>query len=283
MADDELIHSEVRDFTFDPENLDEDNLRTPTADAVWRAKRSGVRRVRDESGELFAWSVPWQAYLWKLDPELDVMVSPVVAETELVTRKVSRRDGGTFIEVRIPAAFFADVSRDQAQDIYRLVARDTYVWGMERFGWPEPPAIPGGVPAHAARIPVEARGLAAHEAGRRLLMHVEWCSTAPCRAPHLNKRLAADRAWQDYLGVVNPNEDVLFTLHVTDDTSGIGRDAWEDPPDEPGAEPTTTVETRVPAHLLSGSDAAVERACLEIVTETYAWAAGRFGWPAPPG
>lgn len=280
-----VIRSEVLDFTFDPENLDPDNLRAPSSEADWKARRSGVQQVRDESDQVFAWSVPWQTYLWTVDSEIEFMVSPTVVKQDVVTRKVSRHDGGTFIDVKIPVRFFRGLDREQGQDIYRLVARDTYVWGMEKFGWPEPPEIPGGVPPHAAAIPPEDRGLTAAEAGRNLVALSEWESSAQKRPDRLNQRLARDRAWQDYLKRVNPDGEFLFTIRVIDGLAQVERESWLAPalePEDPSDGETTTVETRIPAQQLSGSDAKVEDTYVEIITETYRWTAEQFGWPAPP-
>ena len=210
------------------------------------------------------------------------MVTPVVVKADRVTRKVNRWDGGTFIEVQIPAAFFAGLDPEQGQDIYRLVARDTYVWGMEKFGWPEPPQIPGGVPAHAARITPEDRGLAAPEAGRRILMGFTWKAPGQRRTPHLNERLTEHRGWQDYLTAVNPDEHYLFTLTVDADADAIDRDAWQDAPLESDDEPTIAIDTRIPPHYVTGSDEDVEDTYLRILTDTYAWVAHEFDWPTPP-
>lgn len=284
IAKDGTIRSTVLDFTYDPDNLDEDNLREPAYPARWEAKRSGVQRVRDGSGVAFARCVPWQTYLWSVDSELDFAIDATVVEQEVVTRRVWRHGGGTFIDVKIPVRFFKDLDREQAQDIYRLIARDTYVWGMAKFGWPEPPEIPGGVPEHAAAIPPEHRGLTAAEAGRDVVALSEWQSSAQKRPDRLNQRLARDRAWQDYLKRVNPDGELLFTIRVIDGLAQVERESWLDPalePEDPSDGETTTVETRIPAQQLSGSDAKVEDTYVEIITETYRWAAEQFGWPAP--
>lgn len=277
--------SEDAPFVFDPDNLDPDWLRAPAATSYWEAKRSGVRRVLDTSGELFQWSVPWQTYLWAIDPEFELWVQPTTLRTDVVTRNTYRRDGGTFIEVSIPVRFFEGLDREQAQDIYRLIARDTYVWGMGKFGWPEPPQVPGGVPGHAARIPAEARGLDAPEAGRQVLAMMQWEASTQKRPDWLNERLARDPRWQDHVARVNPIGEFLFTIRVLDHLEGVERESWVNPPvepEDPSDMETTTVETRIPVEALTGSDAEVERCYLEITAETYRWAAARFGWPPPP-
>lgn len=277
--------SEDAPFVFDPDNLDPDRLRAPARKSYWRAKRSGVRPVRDMSIDLFQWSVPWQAYLWAIDPHRELWVQPTTLRTDVVTRNTHRRDGTTFIDVNIPVHFFKDLDREQAQDIYRLIARDTYVWGMSKFDWPEPPPVPGSVPEHALRIPVEARGLAAPEAGRQVLVAMEWKASTQKRPDRLNERLARDPRWQDHVARVNPIGEFLFTIRVLDHLKGVERESWVNPPvepEDPSDMETTTVETRIPVEALTGSDAEVERCYLEITAETYRWAAARFGWPPPP-
>lgn len=285
MPEDHICESDDAVFVFDPDNLDPDHLRAPARTAYWEARRSGVQRIRDESIEPFQWSVPWQTYLWAIDPDKELWVQPTVVRTEGVTRNTYRRDGGTFIEVSIPVRFFQGLDREQSQDIYRLIARDTYVWGMGKFGWPEPPQVPGGVPGHAARIPAEARGLDAPEAGRQVLAMMQWEASNQKRPDRLNERLARDPRWQDYLAQVNPIGEFLFTITVYDHLAGVYREIWVNPPIEPGDPSdmeTTTVDTRIPADVLTGSDNHVEQTYLALTRETYRWAAEQFGWPEPP-
>lgn len=277
--------AEDEPFVFDPDNLDPDNLRFPAATSYWEAKRSGVRPVRDTSMELFQWSVPWQTYLWGIDPHADLWVQPTVIRTDVVTRNTHRRDGWTNIDVSIPVHFFEGLDREQAQDIYRLIARDTYLWGMEKFGWPEPPPIPGGVPEHAARIPAHDRGLTAPEAGRQIVALLEWEATTQKRPDRLNQRLARDPHWQDYLARVNPIGEFLFTIEVLDQINAVERESWVNPPiepEDPSDMETTTIHTRIPATLLTGSDTHVEHLYLDIITAIYHWAARQFDWPPPP-
>lgn len=128
MPEDHICESDDAVFVFDPDNLDPDHLRAPARTAYWEARRSGVQRIRDESIEPFQWSVPWQTYLWAIDPDKELWLQPTVVRTEVVTRNTYRRDGATFIDVSIPMRFFQGLNRERAQDIYRLIARDTYVW-----------------------------------------------------------------------------------------------------------------------------------------------------------
>lgn len=284
-AEDGVDHSDMTDGTTGPDDLDDDTVLAPAYAARWEAKRSGVPPIRDNSAEPFHRNVPWQTYLTRLYSLRDVDIDLTVVKQEIVTRRVWRRDGGTFIDVKVPVRFFQGLDREQGQDIYRLIARDTYVWGMDTFGWPEPPPIPGGVPPHAAAITPEARGLAAAQAGRNVVALSEWESSRQKRPDRLNQRFASDSAWQEYLARVNPDDEVLFTIRVTDGLGEVERESWLDPaldPDDPSDVETTTVETRIPAHLLSGSDANVEHTYVEIIRETYQWAAQQFGWPAPP-
>ncbi len=265
--------------TFDPEAgyLDEGNLREASLSADWGAKKP--RRIRDESGEAFLESEDWQRYLWTIDPGYEVAILQDVKEVDRVTRRVSHEDGETNIWVSIPAHLFVDLDRDQAQDVFRLLTRDTYVWGMARFGWPEPPPVPGGLPPHASCIPLEVRGVTAAEAGRRVVAEIVWDARAPRRHVALNELVATDPAWQSYLQQVNPAEDHLFVLQVVDEVDPQPHQLYVEPDPDTG-EPLTTVEVQVWAEVLRGG--APERDALVALSAAYAWAALQLGWPPPP-
>lgn len=262
--------------------LDEENVRVASLRADWDAKKP--RRVVDESGDAFLTSEAWQRYLWRIDPDHELAIFKTVQRADVVTRHASRNAAGDLsVNVTIPASLFVDLDRRQAQDVYRLVTRDTYVWGMTQFGWPAPPGVPGGVPSHAAEIPVEVRGIADAEAGRQLLAHIEWEATSPRRDLRVGETLERDPAWQEYLGQVDPGSDVLFILHVVDevDPDADPHTLWVEPDPETG-EPITRVATGVRAAALTADGHSEPDAAVAAVVGAYRWAAHELGWPPPP-
>ena len=263
--------------------LDEDNLRSPSLSADWAAKKP--RRIEDVSSERFLDSEDWMRYLWTIDPGYQVTVVKEVKKADLVTRRAHRDpDDDLDLTVTIPAHLFEGLDRRQAQDVFALVTRDTYLWGMTRYGWSTPPPIPGGTPPHAARIPIEVRGITSAEAGRDPVAYVDWQATIlQPRDLGLDNAFATDATWQSYLQQVDPGSETLFVFHVVDDTDPAA------PPhrlvvdaDPETGDPITSVETLLPAAVLttdghSGPDAAVA-----AVVAAYRWAAHELGWPPPP-
>lgn len=118
-----------------------------------------------------------------------------------------------------------------------------------------------------------------------MVAHAEWEASAQKRPDRLNQRLARDPRWQHYLAQVNPIGEFLFTITVHDHLAGVYREIWVNPRIEPGDSSdmeTTTVDTRIPADVLTGSDSHVEQTYLTLTRKTYRWAAEQFGWPEPP-
>lgn len=276
-------------FNPDVGYLDEDNLRVAASAADWSAKKP--RRIRDESVESFLTSEDWQRYLWSIDPQLDYFVTSTVKNVDRVSRRVTRDADGVMVWVTIPASLFVGLDRRRAQDVYRLLTRDTYVWGMTEFGWDIPPPVPGGVAAHAASIPLEVRGITLSETGRPLLADVEWRATSARSDLRVNGLTDQDRAWQDYLCQVNPDGETLFVLRVIDDLPVTGEgDAGVDgrvrhelvtEPDPETGEPVLSVETTVTAAALRAGPSESETAA-GVVMDAYRWAAHKLGWPPPP-
>ncbi|MGD9958234.1 hypothetical protein [Nocardioides sp.] len=106
----------------------------------WEARRKGFRRPEFHAADWFKADPLWQDYLALTEGDtLSLMVGIVDREKP---RRYGRAkpNGEIDATVDLPIDWFVD-NDDPDLTVVEAI-RDTYVWGMTKFGWPEPPPLP---------------------------------------------------------------------------------------------------------------------------------------------
>ncbi|KAA1427529.1 hypothetical protein [Nocardioides antri] len=118
----------------------------PGAGIAWLSERRGFRAPATAENEWFFADASWQDYLLRTQGDLFSIVYVVVDRDS--TRRWHRRkaNGEVLVSVDIPSQLF--VGNADPELTLVEIARETFVWGMEKFGWPEPPPIPARPPGH---------------------------------------------------------------------------------------------------------------------------------------
>ncbi|WP_183100253.1 hypothetical protein [Nocardioides pelophilus] len=121
----------------------------PGAGIAWLSERKGFKAPDTAENEWFFADPAWQDYLPQTQGDLFSIVDLVV-DRDSVRRTVGRKaNGEVSVSVYIPSELFVDNADPELTLVE--IARDTFVWGMEKFGWPAPPPIPARPPGHEPR------------------------------------------------------------------------------------------------------------------------------------
>lgn len=121
----------------------------PGAGIAWLSERRGFKAPDTAENEWFFADGSWQDHLRRTQGDLFSIVDLVV-DCDTIRRTIGRRaNGEVTVTVYIPSQLFVDNADPELTLVE--IARETFVWGMEKFGWPEPPPIPARPPGHEPR------------------------------------------------------------------------------------------------------------------------------------
>ncbi|MGD9958235.1 hypothetical protein [Nocardioides sp.] len=110
------------------------------AGIAFLSERKGFRTPRVDPGEWFVQDAAWQDYLAVVESDTLSLVICILDRDK--PRRSGRRkpNGEINVSLDLPTHWFLD---NDDPDVCMVEAiRDTYVWGMTKFGWPEPPPLP---------------------------------------------------------------------------------------------------------------------------------------------
>ncbi|CUR57281.1 hypothetical protein NOCA240029 [metagenome] len=110
------------------------------AGIAFLSERKGFKTPRVEPGGWFRSDPAWLEYLRAVaNDTLGIVIS--ILDRDTVRRTGRRKPNGEInVYLDLPSAWFID---NPDPDVCMVEAiRDTYVWGMKKFGWPEPPPLP---------------------------------------------------------------------------------------------------------------------------------------------
>lgn len=128
----------------------------PGAGTAWLSERKGFKAPNTEENEWFFADEAWQDYLRYTQSDLYHVVDLIVDRDDIKRTYGRKANGEVTISVYIPSQLFVD-NLDPELTLVEI-ARETFVWGMTKFGWPEPPPIPARPPGHEPRRrPINAR------------------------------------------------------------------------------------------------------------------------------
>lgn len=124
-------------------------LVAPGAGIAWLSERKGFKAPDTAEWEWFFADPAWQEYLRRTQGDLFSIVDLVV-DRDSIRRTIGRKANGEItVSVHIPSDLFVDNADPELTLVE--IARDTFVWGMDKFGWPEPPPIPERPAGHEPR------------------------------------------------------------------------------------------------------------------------------------
>ncbi|MCL2543702.1 MAG: hypothetical protein FWE71_14765 [Nocardioidaceae bacterium] len=118
----------------------------PGAGYAWLSERKRFKAPKQAVREWFFADEAWQEYLPRTQGDLYSFVYLIEDVDELKCTYGRKRNGEVSVGVHVPAELLinnADPELTLAQ-----VAREAYLWGAEKFGWPEPPPVPKRPPGH---------------------------------------------------------------------------------------------------------------------------------------
>lgn len=114
--------------------------RAPGAGTAWLTERRGFHPPDLHTEEWYFDDPAWQDYLEHTYGDQFSIVYCVVDSPTLKRSYARRRNGEVTVRVNIPVEDV--VVSDDPELLFVQIERDTCVWAMEKFGWPEPPPLP---------------------------------------------------------------------------------------------------------------------------------------------
>lgn len=112
----------------------------PGAGLAWLSERKGFKAPQVEVNEWFFNDRAWQSYLPRTQGDL-VSIVYLVEDVEKLAMTYGRKQNGEVtVSVHVPSQMF--INNPDPELTLAEIARETFVWGMDEFDWPEPPPVP---------------------------------------------------------------------------------------------------------------------------------------------